>query len=177
LSHTQREIIFRIVDEKLTFSSNMIADTAIRFATLHDAESIAGMSRNYIEYGLAARWGYRQVAREIDDPNTNVVVAGEPGRVVGFGIMSYADDDAHLILLAVRRLSQRTGVGSAILLWLEAVARTAGAARIRLEARRDNAVALRFYAAHGYKGVSLKPGMYDGKVDGVRLEKLLRVVE
>ena len=73
------------------------------------------------------------------DPDTNVVVVGERGaHRSAFGIMSYPNDDAHLLLFAVRGEHQRRGVGSAILRWLEEAARTAGAKRIRVECRRDN---------------------------------------
>ena len=42
-------------------------------------------------------------AAAIRDPETNVVVAGESGAIIGFGIMFYPSEDAHLLLFAVRR--------------------------------------------------------------------------
>jgi ribosomal protein S18 acetylase RimI-like enzyme len=88
--------------------------------------------------------------------------------------MFYAEDDAHLLLLAVRGTHQRSGIGSAVLLWLEAAARSAGARRIRLEARKDNDAARNFYSEHGYHEQVIKSAMYSGMVDGIRLEKWLR---
>jgi ribosomal-protein-alanine N-acetyltransferase len=153
----------------------MIADSAVRLAALADADDIAEMSREYIEYGLPWGWQVERVARAIRDPDTNVVVIGPQGAaLVGFGIMSYLDDDAHLLLFAVRRSSQRRGIGSAILRWLEAAARAAGAKRIRVEARRENVAARSFYNEHGYHERVIAKGMYSGVVDGVRLEKWLR---
>ena len=90
-----------------------------------------------------------------------------------FGIMYYADDDAHLLLFAVRASRQRQGVGSALLRWLEEAARAAGAQRIRVEARMDNAAARSFYNEHGYHERDRAPRMYSGRVEGVRLEKWL----
>ncbi len=153
----------------------MIADVVVRLATLADAAEIASMSRDYIEYGLPWGWRYDRVARAINAPETNVVVVAPLGAVVAFGIMSYFDNDAHLQLLAVRRARQRSGVGSAVLVWLETVARTAGAKRIRAEARNDNLAARNFYCLHGYHERRIKKGMYSGIVDGVCLEKWLRV--
>lgn len=152
----------------------MIADVAIRLATLADAAGIAAMSRDHIEQGLPWSWTRDRVARAIEDPNTNVVVVGDPAAMIAFGIMSYSDDDAHLLLFAVRRSSQRKGIGSAVLRWLEAVARSAGAKRIRVEARRENSAARNFYSEHGYHERAIKQAMYDAVVDGVRLEKWLR---
>ena len=152
----------------------MIADVAVRFADLADAPAIAAMSREYIEHGLPWSWLPARVARAIRDPETNVVVVGRRAAIVAFGIMSYRDDDAHLLLFAVRRSSQRQGIGSAILLWLEDVARAAGCRRIRVEARRDNVAARSFYNEHGYHERAIRTAMYSGVVDGVRLEKWLR---
>jgi ribosomal-protein-alanine N-acetyltransferase len=152
----------------------VIADTAVRLATVADAADIAEMSREYIEHGLPWGWRTDRVARAIRNPDTNVVVVESQGALVGFGIMSYLDDDAHLLLFAVRGSSQRRGIGSAILRWLEAAARAAGAKRIRVEARRENVAARNFYSEHGYHERVIAKGMYSGVVDGVRLEKWLR---
>jgi ribosomal-protein-alanine N-acetyltransferase len=151
----------------------MLANIAVRFATLADAADIAEMSRELIEQGLPWKWRPERVARAIQNAETNVVVVGNPGAIIAFGIMSYADEDAHLLLFAVRPSQQRKGIGSAVLLWLETVARAAGAARICVEARKDNAEARCFYNEHGYHELALQRGMYSRMVDGVRLEKWL----
>ena len=151
----------------------MIADVTIRLATRADAADIAAMSRDYIEHGLPWRWRHDRIAAAIANPDTNVAVVGGPGAVVAFGIMSYADVDAHLLLFAVRSASRRSGVGSAVLLWLEAVARAAGTQRIQVEARRENVAARNFYNEHGYHERLIKKAMYSGIADGIRLEKLL----
>jgi len=132
------------------------------------------MSRDYIEKGLGWSWTEDRVARAIKNADTNVAVMGERGALVAFGIMSYPDDEAHLLLFAVRPASRRRGVGSALLSWLEEVARSAGAKRIRVEARRENAAARNFYGEHGYHECVIAKGMYRGAEDGIRLEKWLR---
>jgi len=152
----------------------MIVDVKVRLATLADADEIAAMSRDYIEHGLRWSWRYKRVARCINDPETNVVVVGNQGPLAAFGIMSYSDDDAHLLLLAVRRANQRRGIGSAVLAWLEKVARTAGAQRIQVEARADNSTARNFYCVHGYHECCIESARYSSIIDGVRLEKWLR---
>jgi ribosomal-protein-alanine N-acetyltransferase len=157
--------------------ADVISDLDLRLAVAADAAAIAALSRDEIEHGLPWRWRAPRVRHAIDDPATNVVVAGPPGELRGFGIMSYGDDDAHLLLLAVRRGWRRRGVGSALLEWLEAAARAAGARRIRLEARRDNEAARSFYNERGYHERDLAPRMYGGRLDGVHLEKWLRARE
>jgi ribosomal-protein-alanine N-acetyltransferase len=152
----------------------MHADITVRLATAADAREIATISRDDIEYGLPWNWVPARVLHSIENPDTNVAVVGATGGLTAFGIMSHAEDDAHLLLFAVRRSSRGRGVGSALLLWLEEVARTAGAMRIRVEARRGNAAARSFYNAHGYHEREIARAMYSGRVDGVRLEKWLR---
>ena len=155
----------------------MIADIAIRLATPADAGEIAAISRDNIEQGLPWRWRHDRVARAIADRDTNVVVVGEPGALVAFGIMSYLEDDAHLLLFAVHRAQQRRGVGSALLQWLEDAARAAGASRVRVEARMDNEAARSFYNERGYHEGAIVRRMYSGMLDGVQLEKWLRAAE
>ena len=150
----------------------MIENIAVRLATLDDAAGIALMSRDYIEHGLPWSWTEGRVAHAIHDVDTNVAVVGERGAISAFGIMSYRAD-AHLLLFAVRRESQRKGVGSALLRWLEEVARCAGMQRIRVECRRSNDAARNFYSEHGYHECAISPRMYRGREDGILLEKLL----
>ena len=152
----------------------MTADPPIALAKPDDATAIALLSRDLIEHGLGWRWRPERIERAIRDPNTNVAVVRRAEALAGFGIMKYADDDAHLLLFAVAATHQRQGIGSDILRWLEGVARAAGVRRIVLEARRENAAARCFYNEHGYHERVLEPRMYASGVDGVRLEKWLR---
>jgi ribosomal protein S18 acetylase RimI-like enzyme len=154
----------------------MITNVTVRLARLADAAEIAAMSRDYIERGLPWTWTKERVANAIRDPETNVVISGESGALTGFGIMFYASDDAHLLLFAVRRAHQRRGVGSAILRWLEEVAREAGAKRIRVECLRENSAARNFYCEHGFHELDIAPKFYRGVKDGVHLEKWFREI-
>ncbi len=151
----------------------MTPDLHIELARPADAAAIAVMSRNLIEHGLPWTWQPARVARAIASANTNVDVVRESHAVLGFGIMEYGDDDAHLVLFAVRPSHQRHGLGGKLLAWLEASAVAAGSKRIRVEARRDNEAARCFYNEHGYHEITIRPRMYSGSLDGIRLEKWL----
>ncbi|MFL6625612.1 MAG: GNAT family N-acetyltransferase [Vitreoscilla sp.] len=153
----------------------MQANLTIRLATPADAFAIAALSRVEIEHGLPWTWREPRVRRAIADPDTNVIVVGPPGAVSAFGLMYYADDDAHLLLFAVRHARQRQGIGSALLQWLEDAARAAGATRVRVETRMDNEAARSFYNERGYHEGAIVRRMYSGMLDGVQLEKWLRL--
>jgi ribosomal-protein-alanine N-acetyltransferase len=152
----------------------MLTAHTCRLASLADAAAIAALSRDAIETGLPWTWRPERIANAVRDPDTNVVVAGPSGVVEGFGIMIYRDEDAHLVLFAVQPERRRQGVGSAILAWLEEVARAAGMRRIRLECRRDNVAGRNFYSEHGYHEQEIEGNRYSAGVDGIRLEKWLR---
>jgi len=152
----------------------VISDYAVSLAAPADAQRIAALSRDSIEQGLEWSWTPRRVQRSVTDAATNVVVARAGSRFVGFAIMRYADEEAHLLLLAVHADHRRCGVGSALLAWLEATVRVAGIGVISLEARAGNAAARAFYRARGYREVGLLEGYYRGVEDAVRIAKDLR---
>lgn len=151
----------------------MTARSEIRLATAADAADIAALSRSAIERGLPWRWTPERVRYAMRDRNTNVAVARDGPVLLGFGIMRYAEEEAHLLLFAVHPAHRRRGVGAKLLDWLEAVARTAGLPRVVLECRRDNDAARNFYGALGYHERVIVKRMYSGVEDGIRLEKWL----
>jgi ribosomal-protein-alanine N-acetyltransferase len=147
------------------------SDLAIRLATRTDAARIGEMSRAYIEHGLGWNWDARRVAHSIAQRETNVAVATLGDDVAGFGIMRYRDNDAHLMLFAVRPPYRRKSIGTALLQWLEATAITAGVELIWLEARASNLEALAFYRACGYRLLDTMHRYYSGVEDAVRIGK------
>ena len=148
----------------------MIDAGEIRLALPQDAVRIATMSRDYVEHGLGWGWTPARVLRSIRDRATNVVVAECGADLAGFGIMKYLDDDAHLLLFAVRPEYRRRGVGSGLVTWLESTATTAGIELIFLETRATNTAAREFYAARGYRELATLPRYY-GSEDAVRIGK------
>lgn len=144
---------------------------ALQLAGRDDAPVIARLSRDRIESGLGWSWTTPRVLRSILDPDTNTVIAKRSGRTVGFGIMKYRDDEAHLLLLAVRADSVRQGIGTRLVAWLEEAARVAGAGQIYLEARVTSASAQAFYRTLGYHQIQQLPKYYEGREACVRMAK------
>src|SRR5690606_20819318 len=132
--------------------TRMRAESRLRFRAAHrsEAAAIAEMSRLHIEHGLRWRWTPARVRKQIDDPETMVLVASLDGELAGFAIMQFGELDAHLFLLAVAPHLRRTGIGRSLLEWLEKSCRTAGIRNIRLEVRWGNRAARFFYLDHGY---------------------------
>ena len=149
------------------------SDLFLALARRSDAPVIANMSRVLIEYGLVWKWTARRVEASIRAVNVNVLVARIDQQIVGFAIMRYGDDDAHLDLLAVAPVHRRRGVGRQLLEWLEECAVVAGIFRIALEVRESNNEAQLFYQSMGYRPLNRVPGYYQGSEAAVRMARNL----
>lgn len=140
---------------------NVDESLVLRAAHVSEAGAIAAMSRLLVEHGLNWRWTPSRVRRSIKDRETMVLVASVDGRLSGFAIMKFRDEDSHLYLLAVTPKLQRTGIGTALLAWLEKSCRTAGMRHIRVEVRGGNKIARKFYESSGFRFVGRVAGYYD----------------
>jgi ribosomal-protein-alanine N-acetyltransferase len=134
-----------------------------------DAAAIANLSRDLIEYGLQWRWTPARIAASIRAPDVNVLVACVREKIAGFAIMRYADDVAHLDLLAVAPAYRLAGVGRQLLEWLEECAVVAGIFNVKLEVRAANEGAQLFYKRMGYRTLAHLPGYYQGVEAALRM--------
>lgn len=145
------------------------SELTLRLARPAEATAIAGLSRDLIEYGLPWRWTPMRVAASIRAAEVNVLVARIHGKIAGFAIMRYGEDDAHLDLLAVAPPYRRSGVGRQLLEWLEKCAVVAGIFSVALEVRAGNEGAQRFYERLGYHTLAHLPGYYQGVEAALRM--------
>ena len=93
-----------------------------RLAVKADINQIAGLSRDLIEAGLGWKWTPEKVLASIRSKTSNVLAARIGSRVIGFGIMDYYHEEAHLNLLAVRPKYHLQGIGKTLVNWLETCA-------------------------------------------------------
>ena len=143
-------------------------------ATAADALPVAEMSRDLIEAGLGWSWSRQRVARAISDAETLVLTSRHGGRVVGFAIMEFGEEKAHLSLLAVRPGYQREGIGTRMFEWLKESALTAGIAIVKLELRATNLAAQQFYRSLGFEEAGWAAGYYRGRESALRMALHLR---
>src|SRR5512132_527475 len=150
------------------------ADIVFGFANRSDASTIAQMSRELVEAGLG--WSYRRerIAELIADADSVTLVARERDRVVGFAITTFGDERAHLVLLAVRKASQRRGIARRMIHWFVETAAVAGIASIHVELRAHNVAAIALYRACGFAESLRVPGYYRGREDALRMVRVLR---
>lgn len=146
----------------------------LKLARLRDAQRIAVMSRDLVEFGLPWSWTARRVASHIRSSDSNVLTAWSDNRLVGFAIMQYFAEHAHLNLLGVEPGYRRFGIGRRLIEWLEETARVGGIVTVTLEVRAEQQGPRMFYRALGYKENKYIPGYYSGREAAVRMSHDLR---
>lgn len=147
----------------------------LTLATENDAIGISRMSGALIEYGLPKAWSAARVMHHIRRKDSVVLVAKRDDLLLGFAVMDFDDDSAHLNLLAVSTLARRRGVARMMLEWLHETAITAGTFTIALELRVSNGVALKFYSAMGYRQYDYKERYYWRTEDAICMSRNLAV--
>jgi ribosomal-protein-alanine N-acetyltransferase len=140
-----------------------------------DAAALAHMSERLVEAGLRPAWGAVRITWHIRDADSVVLTARHGEALAGFAIMRYADETAHLNLLAVAPAHRRRGVARGLLTWLEESALTAGTFTVGLELRAGNSAGRAFYAALGYHESGEVPGYYQGLEAAIRLRRDVRL--
>jgi [ribosomal protein S18]-alanine N-acetyltransferase len=143
-------------------------------ARLADASRLAAMSHEYVEMGLKPAWSSSRITWHIRHPESIVLTARAGDDVGGFAIMRYADDVAHLNLLAVDPSHRRRGIARRLMTWLEETAFTAGTFIIGLELRATNEAAFAFYSVLGYRELGRVPGYYQGIEPAIRMARDVR---
>lgn len=149
-------------------------DYLLQPARLADARRMAAMSERLIEAGLRPAWTAARITWHIRHPESVVLAAVSGTGLVGFALMRYGDDAAHLNLLAVDPDHQRRGVARRLMGWLEETALTAGTFIVSLELRAGNEAALAFYNSLGYRELGRVSGYYQGIEPAVRMARDVR---
>jgi ribosomal-protein-alanine N-acetyltransferase len=144
---------------------------AIRPMRPADVVAVAAIERSAYEFPWSAG-----IFRDCLLANYTSVVLEQGGRVIGYGILSVAAGEAHLLNLALAPEVQRRGYGRRLLEHLLGVASAAGADRVYLEVRPSNPRALHLYQQAGFEVIGRRRGYYRarfGSEDAVVLARRL----
>jgi len=82
------------------------------------------------------------------------------GRLVGYAIVAYMVDEAHLLNLCISRQNRRSGLARYLLRHLVCEAASDGMVQVLLEVRVDNQAAADLYLAEGFAEIGRRPGYY-----------------
>ncbi|KDE88274.1 ribosomal-protein-alanine N-acetyltransferase [Stenotrophomonas maltophilia] len=92
------------------------------------------------------------------------------GLLVGYGVLSIAADEAHVLNICIDPLAQSRGLGRQLLRALVQLAADRGAQRVFLEVRPSNTPALALYHSEGFNEIGRRPRYYpaaQGREDAV----------
>ena len=145
----------------------------IRAATADDCDAITALEASCQGTDAWSAWLVRDGV-EGNLPTVRYLVAEVDDQVVGYAVASFAGDIAELQRIGVTPQARRTGVATALVDEVVAEAPGAGADRLLLEVRDDNAGALAFYAARGFNEIDRRPRYYRDGTAAVVLRLPLR---
>ncbi|HEY8522038.1 MAG TPA: ribosomal protein S18-alanine N-acetyltransferase [Gammaproteobacteria bacterium] len=146
--------------------------TQIRLMTPSDLKAVAQVERAAYAYPWSLGIfrdcllaGYYSLVLDIAD------------EVTGYGIMSIAAREAHILNLCVHPKYQRLGYGRRLLNALLLKAQDSEVDKVFLEVRPSNTAALHLYRSVGFEQIGIRPAYYQaegGREDAVILAATLR---
>lgn len=145
--------------------------TEIRLMQPADLKSVASVERAAYQYP----WSLG-IFRDCLLAGYYCVVLDVGGSVTGYGVMSIAAGEAHLLNLCVHPNAQHLGYGRRLLSAMLMKADDAGTDRVFLEVRPSNAVALKLYYSAAFEQIGIRPAYYQaeqGREDAVVLATTL----
>lgn len=102
-------------------------------------------------------------------PRRECFLAEDDEGIVGYAVLDHGGEVSDVMTIAVLPRARRTGLGRRLLEELVTRARTAGAQRLLLEVRADNAAARGLYAARGFSQLQTRRGYYPDGGDALVL--------
>jgi [ribosomal protein S18]-alanine N-acetyltransferase len=146
--------------------------TEIRLMQPSDLKAVAAVERAAYDYP----WSLG-IFRDCLLAGYYCLVLDVGGAVTGYGIMSIAAAEAHLLNLCVHPDAQRLGYGRRLLNALILKAQDSDVDKIFLEVRPSNRKALKLYASVGFEQIGIRPAYYqaeNGREDAIILAATLR---
>jgi len=148
-----------------------LPSTWIRTARIADLPALLALESRFPGDRLSAR----QFRYHLRNPRARLRVLTHNRTVSGYALLllRQASRVARLYSIALDPSLRGGGLGDRMLADAETQACAAGAERLRLEVRIDNAVAMKLYEQRGYRRFARLSGYYEDGVAAWRFEKSL----
>lgn len=143
------------------------ADTAITLRPMREADLDAVMEIELRAYPFP--WS-RGIFRDCLHSGYAMWVQEQQGVIVGYGVLSIAADEAHVLNLCTAPGHEGQGLGQRMLQALLKIARGHRAQRVFLEVRPSNPRAIALYERAGFNEIGRRPRYYpahDGREDAI----------
>jgi ribosomal-protein-alanine N-acetyltransferase len=139
------------------YTDVMNSDLTIRKLLIGDLDRVLDIERQCQSHPWA-----EPVFRDCFRDNYYLWAACHGERLVGYAVVAYLVDEAHLLNLCVHPRSQGHGTGRLLLRHLMARALGDGIRQIILEVRVSNRIASKLYASEGFEIIGQRPDYYPG---------------
>jgi ribosomal protein S18 acetylase RimI-like enzyme len=146
--------------------------TGVRAAVPADLDAIVALEERCFRFDRMSRRSWR---RHLGSATARCFVSLDVGPLDGALLMLLRRDTRtwRMYSLAVDPSRRRAGIGRRLVEAMHAAALAAGADRVRLEVRTDNAAALAFYQDLGYVTFGSITGFYEDGASAFRMERPL----
>jgi ribosomal-protein-alanine N-acetyltransferase len=141
--------------------------TEVRLMQAGDLKSVAAVERAAYQFP----WSLG-IFRDCLLAGYHCLVLDVGGSVTGYGIMSVAAGEAHLLNLCVHPHAQNLGYGRRLLAAMLEKAAESEAERVFLEVRPSNRIAQHLYRSVGFEQIGIRPAYYQaeyGREDAIVL--------
>lgn len=143
--------------ERDTYHQVLNSDLAIRALAPEDMPAVLEIERQ----GYSHPWG-EPVFRDCFRDNYRLWAACHGDELVGYAVVAYMFDEAHLLNLCVHPAWQGQGAGRRLLRHLLKEAAREQIWQTILEVRLSNEAAYQLYLAEGFAEIGRRPGYYPG---------------
>lgn len=116
-------------------------------------------------------WTVSTLKGELENSNSQYIVAKLNNEIVGFAGIWKAVDDIHITDIVVRKDFRRQSIGSILLKQLISLAKKQNITAITLEVNYTNLPAQKLYEKFGFKRVGLRKKYYNNTDDAVIMTK------
>lgn len=127
-----------------------------------DIPAIMPVMADAFDPAFGEAWTAAQCLATLSMPGSQLWLASEQDRILGFALSRWVVDEEELLLIGVSPTARRLGVGRELVAALTANARDGGRSKIFLEVREGNP-AQRFYQWMGFEPMSRRTGYYKAK--------------
>ncbi|MBS3803923.1 MAG: ribosomal protein S18-alanine N-acetyltransferase [Oleiphilaceae bacterium] len=127
----------------------------VRALHLDDLDAVLDIERQ----GYSHPWT-PGVFRDCFHANYRTWALTEDKEVIGYAVVAYMVDEAHLLNLCVARRHHRSGGARYLLRHLIAQARQENMSRVLLEVRLSNEPAVTLYNSEGFEQIGIRPQYY-----------------
>lgn len=91
-------------------------------------------------------------------------------QVMGYGILNYAANEAHILQFAIHPEHHRQGLGQKLLTYMLQMAMVHGSDEVFLEVRQSNIAAIGLYKKNNFVEVGVRKGYYPVAIEGAPKE-------